>query len=445
MGTMPHLPLAANIVSVTVQDFFCALSKFIYQDKHRKGSLTMRLLMKKLSPNMILVVIAIIILVVVLPLLGYHFLAQRSQNQQPVGGITATDQSTVVKGQQNAQANQLISRDVPAFATSGNPTDANDNSYDTLWWPGTTNAWLAYDLSRVPTSQRGRVLVVWYNESFNYDNTIINTYSYNVPQDYTIDVNPAPGGGDPPTSGWVTRAAVRGNHYHSRQHVIDMTGNNWIRINITNVDGHTENFNARINMDVYNASYALTDDWIFYGDSITAGAMGNTTINGVAGFAQLIHAKLPEHFPVQESGGIGYLTSSDGAEHIDTWLALFPGKYVALSYGTNDALGCVNPVDFYNNYLTMVQKVLNAGKILVVPHIPWGRSPNIQNCAPALNARIDALYKAFPQIIHGPDLWAFFQSHKDLISSDNIHPTPAGFAAYRQQWANAMLTEVYAR
>jgi lysophospholipase L1-like esterase len=154
---------------------------------------------------------------------------------------------------------------------------------------------------------------------------------------------------------------------------------------------------------------------------------------------------MPNNFPVQEAGGVGYLKSADGAEYIKTWLSLFPGKYVGLSYGTNDALGCTGPDSFYTNYVTMVQAVLNLHKIPIVPHIPWGRNTNIQNCAPALNARIDALYKTFPQIIKGPDLWAFFQKNQQLVSNDNIHPTLAGFGVYRQQWANAMLVEVYAR
>ena len=178
---------------------------------------------------------------------------------------------------------------------------------------------------------------------------------------------------------------------------------------------------------------------------ITAGAMGHQTLNGVSSFAQLINAKAPNYYPAEESGGTGYLTSTDGAKDLNTWLTLFPGKYVGLSYGTNDALGCVSPNTFYNNYVTMVQDVLRAGKIPLVPQMPWGKNSNIQQCGPALNAQIDKLYSAFPQIIRGPDLWNFFQNHQDLISSDTIHPTAAGFGAYRQQWANTMLAEVYKR
>jgi lysophospholipase L1-like esterase len=278
-----------------------------------------------------------------------------------------------------------------------------------------------------------------------YDHTIIKENAYNLPQDYTLDVNPAPGGGNPPEKGWITLVTVKGNHYHSRQHVLDMAGNNWIRIDVTATDGSLENFDAALNMDVYSANTATADDWIFFGDSITAGAMGHWTAgNGAQSFAQLINMHAPDHFPVQEAGGIGYLTSADGAKYISAWLELFPGRYVGLSYGTNDAIGCVSADTFYNNYVTMAQAVLNAGKIPVIPHIPWGMHPNIQRCGPALNAKIDALYAAFPKIIKGPDLWAFFKNNQQLISKDTIHPTDRGFGVYRQQWANMMLAEVYA-
>ncbi|MEO7020957.1 MAG: SGNH/GDSL hydrolase family protein [Ktedonobacteraceae bacterium] len=380
-----------------------------------------------------------LVLLIVL-LSGWTILAKRSSNQLP------PFVPNILPSQAYKQIGPLVSRNVPAFASSSaySTSNANADHYDTSWRSRGTPIWLAYDLSRVPAAQRSKLLVVWYNGTGNYDHTIINYAAYNMPQDYTIDANVAAGGDQPSATGWVTLATVRGNHYHSRQHVVDMTSYNWIRINITAIDGSAQNEDASINMDVYDANAALQDDWIFFGDSITAGAMGHQTLNGVASFAQLINTAFPNYYPAQESGGIGYLSSIDGVKYLNTWLGLFPGKYVGLDYGTNDALGCVNSTKFYNNYVTMVQDVLQAGKTPVVPHIPWGRSAKLQRCVPNLNAKIDALYAAFPQIIHGPDLWTFFQSHQDLISSDNVHPTQEGFGAYRQQWANAMLAEVYA-
>ncbi|HLX41460.1 MAG TPA: SGNH/GDSL hydrolase family protein [Ktedonobacteraceae bacterium] len=346
----------------------------------------------------------------------------------------------------NVTSTPLISRNVPAFSSSNSSTPAsygNDGSYDDLWRSILTPAWLAYDLSSVPTTERTSILVVWYNESFNYDHTLINSYSYNMPEDYTIEVNPAAGGGNPPPSGWVTKITVTGNHYHSRQHILSMAGDNWLRIHVTAIDGAAENNDANIKMDVFDSSTATADDWIFFGDSITALTMAQYTTGGVKFFAQLINDKVPVAFPIEEDGGTGYVQSNIGAQYMQTWLSFFPGKYVVLSYGTNDANGCVSPASFYNNYVVMLQAILKAGKIPVIPHIPWGRTPNIQQCGPQINAQIDALYKSFPQVVKGPDLWAYFQQHQNLISNDGIHPTSAGTGQYRLLWANTMLAEVF--
>ena len=91
-------------------------------------------------------------------------------------------------------------------------------------------------------------------------------------------------------------------------------------------------------------------------------------------FSQLINTARPAYFPASEDGGIGGLVSADGASHMNTWLSIFPGRYIGLAYGTNDANGCMSATTFYNNYVTMVQAVINAGKVPVVPTIPWART-----------------------------------------------------------------------
>jgi hypothetical protein len=341
----------------------------------------------------------------------------------------------------------VISRNAPAFASSAQypAADADDASYDTQW-RSSGPAWLAYDLSAVPAARRGKVVVAWYNNDTGaYDHTLIGELAYNLASAYTLEANAAPGGTtSPPASGWVALASVADSHYHSRQHALDLTSYNWLRMNVTAVDGSAGNADVALNLDVHDASAGAQDDWIFFGDSITAGAMNHDTLNGVGTFAQLVSARAPGNFPVDEGGGVGYLTSADGAKYLPTWLALFPGRYVGLAYGTNDANGNVSPATFYANYAAMVQAVLAAGKVPVVPHIPWGCTANIQADGPLLNQQIDLLYQAYPQVVRGPDLWAYFQANQGLISSDCIHPSiPAGMGAYRQQWATAMLSNVY--
>jgi hypothetical protein len=359
----------------------------------------------------------------------------------------------------------LISRNVPAFTNNdcggGAPARlANDTSYDTQWRscdvPLTlfTAVYLAYDLSSVAPANRSHVLVAWYNDpaTVPYDHTFINVHpccastGIDIPSDYTIEGNAAPGGGAYPTAGWVIITSVSGNHYHSRQHLIDFTGYNWLRINVTGSDGSPGASDARMNLDVHDASGGAQDDWIFFGDSIIQAGLEHNSMSSVGGsgtWAQLINAANPSYFPAFEDGGIGGTVSQDGVNGINTWLPLFAGHFVGLAYGTNDAGFQVTPTDFYNNYVTMVQAILTAGKIPVVPMIPWGCTTSIQQNAPALNQKIVDLYAAYPQIVHGPDFWAYFQANQSLIGSDCVHPTAPGQVAYRQQWANAMLANVY--
>src|SRR5947209_1626676 len=117
--------------------------------------------MKLFTNKLILVFLGSLILIVVIPLIVFFVLTEQK------GHITGGGLSWPV-----------ISRTVPAFASSEySPASyANDDSYDTTWRSHGTPTWLAYDLSGVPASHRGKVLVVWYNESYNYDHTIINYY-----------------------------------------------------------------------------------------------------------------------------------------------------------------------------------------------------------------------------------------------------------------------------
>ena len=366
----------------------------------------------------------------------------------------------------------VISRNVPAYTNDdcGGATPAskaNDNIYDDGWKSCTTPStsaptYLAYDLSGVPVAQRGQVLVVWYNDpaTLVYDYTYKSSVNpqppgcttncgwspYDIPRDYTLQANAAPGG-SLPGSGWVTLATVSGNNYHSRQHAVDLTGYNWVRINVTAINGVQNATFVVLNMDVHNASAGYQDDWIFYGDSITEGSMHH--YGGGGTFGQQINARLPNRFPAQEAGAIGGTLSIDGVNSINTWLAMFSGTYVPIAYGTNDAGFDVTPTAFYNNYVSMVQAVLAKGKIPLVPKIPWACTATpygakVQANAPALNQKIDDLYSAFPQVIHGPDLWAFFQANPSLISADCIHPTEPGYFAMRTQWVNTAMATVYA-
>jgi lysophospholipase L1-like esterase len=339
----------------------------------------------------------------------------------------------------------LISRDVPAHAENDAlATHANDGDYATQWRSGRLPAWLVYDLTTVPRERRGEVLLAWYaNETNAYEPRLVDSRPRNLPASYTIEANRAAGGGRVPTDGWVELVAVAGNVYHSRQHLLNLSGYNWVGLRVAASVAPGGQEEVRLNLDLHDAGQGTQDSWIFYGDSITAGGMSLEPEGPVGTFGQLVNALLPSHFPSQEGGGIGGLRSADGARLIDSWLAVFPGRFVGLSYGTNDARGPASAEEFYANYQTMVQAVIKAGKIPLVPKIPWARTTYIQEQGPILNAVIEQLYADYPEIVRGPDFWQYFKENQHLLSRDDLHPTAAGYAAYRQLWAETAVQRVY--
>ena len=309
--------------------------------------------------------------------------------------------------------------------------------------------YLAYDLSGVPSAQRQSVVLVWYNDpsTDQYNPTVLVVNYFNTPASYTIDTNTA-AGGTLPTTGWVTQATITSQPYHSRQHTIALNGANWIRINVTAINGSVSNNNCAINMDVFDASTG-NDNWIFFGDSITAQGLDHDDINITPGIlpAQITAVK-SSYTPLMENGGMGGFKASDvvAGNYLATWLPLFGGKYVGLNYGTNDAnAGGSDTANFLSNMTTLVNAVITAGKIPVMHKtICYGTTAGIATNGPTINANLATLFTTFPSIIQGPDLWAYFQANQSLISGDGIHPTLyAGYIAYRQQWASALIANAY--
>ena len=349
-----------------------------------------------------------------------------------------------------------ISRDRPVYASSEvQPADrANDDDYSTVWRSSGYPCWLAYDLSAVPAAERTTVYSQWSNTTtYNYDNAVFPGPTYNLPGDYVLEANAAPGG-HLPAGGWVTLVNVTGNTLHSAAHVLDMTGYNWLRFRATagNPRNGSENVDLAMNWDLFDARSAVSDSWMFFGDSITAGAMtnypGNLDRKGkvVDTFAKQINASRPSHFPAQQDGGIGGLTLEYTISHnlLQNWLPKFPGRYVAISLGTNDANSeSFSPDKYYENLMAAITLVEQAGKVPVIPTLVASKAKWIQVNGPALNAKVREIYQSRPEVVAGPDLWALFSDHPQWISGDNLHPTDTGYGEMRIAWANSALMSVY--
>lgn len=335
-----------------------------------------------------------------------------------------------------ALPNPLISRDVPAYSgSSGSPSYANDDKYYTFW-SSTPEDYIAYDLSSVPASQRKKVLAVWYTLS-TYDNIGVYVSKSNEPVDYTIEVNKAPGGSYP-SSGWEVAEKVSGNTFGSRQHVLDMEGFNWIRLNVTKSSGS----GISINLDIHDVSQGVFDSWIFFGDSITAGGMVNAYGTSCSNYVNQIDSR---YFPAQENGGIGGITSTDGRNNIDKWLSATPAHFVSIAYGTNDCWGNPdNTQKYYDNTKYMIDAILKAGKIPVLPKIPYSTNPDVGPNIGYYNAMIDKLYSEYgDKLVHGPDFNEFFKENTWGLSGDGVHPNSEGYEAMKKLWAETIYKNVY--
>ncbi len=354
------------------------------------------------------------------------------------GGAITLSMCSVFAASAEVVPNPVISRGCPVY-TGGNSqaTAANDEHYFSFW-NAATPEYIAYDLSAVPEENRKIINAVWYNTS-PYD--LVGNYGYRnmEPSDYTIEVNAAEGNSYP-EDGWVTVETVKGNTLSSRQHIVDFAGYNWIRISFSAADGKVGS-NVSINLDIHDVSDGISDSWIFYGDSITAGGMNNCYGTG---FATHVNQLDERYFPVQENGGIGGITSTDGRNNIDKWLASNPSKYVSIAYGTNDAWGNQTGSEkYYENTVYMVEAVLTAGKIPVLPTIPYATETGVNSYLDEYNDMIKRIYEEYPEVVKGPDFDSYFRENPDMLSSDGVHPSSEGYAEMRAIWANTMYESVY--
>jgi len=325
-----------------------------------------------------------------------------------------------------------ISHGAPAFASSSagyqsTPDKANDGDPLTSWTPSALPAWIAYDLSGVPSSERQGALVVWNAlHAGGYVNASSPTGA-DMPTDYVVEINTAPGGTPAaPTTGWTQVAAVAHNLRGTVETPIALNGAAWVRMSITGATDPTPS----IDVDVYSTPGGASDAWLFMGDSITYITMPYAWND----LPKLVNAARPDRRPAVVDAAIGGTNTSTAVLVIDDTMAGFPGRYVVLAYGTNDNVsqGATFQME------TLVQHVLAAGKVPVVPHMPWSDSSSVQANGPIINAAIDALYAKYPAILRGPDLWTAFMNRTDLIPSGDVHPNGVGQEFLRQQWAAVM-------
>jgi lysophospholipase L1-like esterase len=329
----------------------------------------------------------------------------------------------------------IITRDAPTSGTNVIwPTDqAVDGDYDRPW-RASIPAELVVDVSQVP--DLGPVVLAWYSDAFNgeYDFAVQGQTPYNLARDYSIALS-ADG------EQWDTVVEIAENSLHSRVHLLDLSEHGMIRLSVTAVHGTPGNDDVALSLDIHDARLGTDDAFLFLGDSITAAGMSHSG----ATLPQLVHSRAPEHFPLQVNAGMSGWTSVDALEHIDAWLEEFPGRFVVLAFGTNDAWAARDPDQFANDIAALVERVMSRGKIAILPTIPYSTFEPVGNNIRALNDQLRALSADRDDVLLGPDLETFFRSHAELIAEDGVHLTIEGNVALRIAWADWIVANLYGR
>jgi GH18 family chitinase len=369
--------------------------------------------------------------------------------------LTAVGDSFLAK----VPPNPIISRGIPAYASSGTAANANSAPYYANPWTssGESPAWLAYDLSGVPAHQRGQVIAF-----VHYDTNIASfDGGSGGPSSYTIRAHAGAGGSAPPAdgdAGWVTLATVTGNTWTGRQHLVNLTSGttiyNWIKLRVTAAQGGAS---VRSFFDVHDASQGSNDDVVFFGDSINVGwathlpySSTDAAAAGVpaASLSDMVLTARPGKMPVFQGAGIVGWYSSAEQPNFAAQLATAQGKYVSIGYGSNEALNAWSDASHHTLFITSMQSMIDtahaAGKTVIIPTMPYGTNASIVTYGPVINGWINELYASNPTVIKGPDQWAWGQAHTQFIGGDGVHYLgTGGYLALRAFWAQWLVANLY--
>jgi lysophospholipase L1-like esterase len=303
-----------------------------------------------------------------------------------------------------------------------------------------TPAWLATELPATlalpvqPVS--GDLLLVWNSSGNNDYISAPGAPTYGLPASYTIATSADSTDGTDGT--WREVVSVEDNTARTRAHRFPFAGARWLRITVTDVvPGPLGDTLAIDEIDLHDASDGTDDTVFFLGDSITVASFARCPANQPS-FAELVRRASPQRFPAMIDGGVSGVSSNYGASVIEDWLDLNPYFNIwAIGYGTNDSFHNVAPALFEDNLLTIIDQVRAAGRIPVLARIPFIAEGARDAKVRALNGVIDRL-TAREGLLPGPDLYAWFRTHKDELGPDGVHPNEKGTRSINRLWYEAL-------
>lgn len=234
---------------------------------------------------------------------------------------------------------------------------------------------------------------------------------------------------------WETVAEVGESGAMSRGLAIDFAGKSWFRIVAENPVTNLEEVGA------YDMSKGGNDTWFFMGTSISQ--MGIKSIEVDSSFAQLIHARYPDYYPVMLRGGIGCV-NTDGVIDGLQFYSEYAGnvKYWAIEMGTNDAWGDEtgwNVEHFKSNMQDIIDVAKRNGVTPIIARM-IATNPEVAKWQ-VHQGYLDAIDELTEKngLPKGPDFFDYFSKHpEELSTSDGVHPAEKGAASMHRLWAEAV-------
>jgi acyl-CoA thioesterase-1 len=303
-----------------------------------------------------------------------------------------------------------------------------------------TPAWRSGDLPAsisLPVQPvSGDLLLVWHSSGTSDYISRPGAPTYGLPASYTIATSADSIDGTGGT--WREVINVEDNPARTRAHRIPFEGARWLRMTVTEAAPGPLGGEFSIDeIDLHDASESADDTVFFLGDSITVSSFARCPANQPS-FAELVRRADPDRFPAMIDGGVGGMTSAYGVSVIRDLLSLNSDFHVwAIGYGTNDAWQSAPPALFEDNLQTLVDRIEAAGQIPIFARIPFAVDGPLDARVRALNGVIDRV-AARNGLLPGPDLYAWFRSHRNELGADGVHPNEAGTRSINRLWYEAL-------
>jgi hypothetical protein len=298
--------------------------------------------------------------------------------------------------------------------------------------------------------------------------TIWGNGYYSAAASFTLRTNTGAGGGSAPAvaSDEIIYSQT-GLQYTNYQTMISTAGSNpqhWIRMLETAANGSVSNTDIQGNFNLWDCTYGMCDGWFFLGDSITAnwGSSIGPRVTAYASadaFENMCAANggryAGGYFPPYVCGGQPIWTLSNYLQILPQTMQRYPGRYVYIALGTNDAAAYpgLTVAGFKALYTQFVYTVLAAGKIPVVPTIPFTGNAQYTAGIAAFNPVITGTIWNIPGVIAGPDMYTLLSNHQAASASPwftnagDLHPNgsgQAGMIAAIASFASSLTTTVSA-